>query len=257
MNYLRFAVSTAALLFGSAGLHAAGPADDMIAKARAFLGTESALNAIKTIHYTGTLEFTDRVSSDGDKTKLVDQKINVPIEIHFQKPMQQCVMANSTKVLETTALDGYDGWQRRQDAADPTKWQLTLLDKEQIKRLQANTWENLNFFKGPGNAGGRVDYLGEARAEGRDCVKLAYVHAPTIIFYRYFDKLTGRLLLTETESGAMIREEGQMVVNGVRFPKKVVNKGTDGRITVITFDQVIINETLAPSLFAVPSLSIK
>jgi hypothetical protein len=253
MRILRFALNVVAITVVCAAARAAGPTDDLIAKARAFLGAESALNAVNTVHFVGTLDLVEQVSSPADKTKLVENRVSVPVEIHFKKPMQQRVSAKSDKLIETTALDGYDGWQRRQDATDPSKWQLTLLDKEQIKRLQANTWENLSFFKGLEKKGGRLDYLGEARADGRACVKLAFVHAPNIVFNRYFDKVTGQLVLTETESGSTIREEGQIIARGVRFPKRVITN-SPGKVTTITFEKITVNEAVSDAEFAVPSL---
>ncbi len=55
--------------------------------------------------------------------------------------------------------------------------------------------------------------------------------------------------------GGEIREEGEMIVNGVRFPRKVINTAPNGRSTTITFDRVTVNETFAPEGFAVPSLA--
>ena len=115
---------------------AAEPA--MITKARARLGPEAAIEAVKSIRYVGTLVTTD----PADPAK----QTRAAIDIVFQKSDRQRIRATSDKMIETTALDGYDAWQRKQDAADPTKWQQTLLGAEQIKRLRANTWESLAFF---------------------------------------------------------------------------------------------------------------
>lgn len=223
-------------------LCAASQADEWIAKARAFLGSESALDRVTSIHFTGILD--------------VDENTRLPVDIVFQKPDRQRITVKSEKVIETTALDGYDAWQRRSNPANPAQWQLTLLDPPQVKRLRANTWENLHFFKGLDRHGGRVDFKGDATVDGIACVKLAFVHSDSIIFYRYYDKITGRLVKTETEAGGEIREEGEIIANGVRFPKKIINKSPDGKMTTITFDKVVTNEPLPASEFAVPALSV-
>lgn len=234
---------------------AAAPADDVIAKARAYLGPEGALEAVRSIHFTGTLELTANVPSAADPNVMVEQQLRLPVDIVFQKPYQQRIIVRSEKVVETSALDDYDGWQRRSDAQDPSRAQVLLLDPQQVKRLRANTWENLNFFRGLEKRGGRVEYQGEATTDGIACAKIAFVHGENIIFYRFFDRATGRLVKTETESGGEIREEGEMAVDGLRFPKRVINKTPDGKTTTITFDKVAINEQHPAKDFAVPLIS--
>ncbi len=242
-----FVAACAAVLFASAG-RAAEPA--VIAKARAYLGPESALDGVKSIHFVGTLITAD----PADPTK----DLRSAVEIMFQKPEQQRIRAVSEKSIEVTALNGYDGWRRVQDPVDPTKWQQTLLGAEQIKHLRANTWENLAFFRGLERRGGRVEDQGPAVIDGIACEKVAFIHAPTIIFYRYFDTASGRLVFTETESGATMREQGELMAGGVRFPKTLVqtSKMPNGQVQTVTinFEKVTVNEPLAADLFAVPTL---
>ena len=219
----------------------AGPVEDMVAKARAYLGPEAALDGVRTIRFKGTLE--------------LDAQTRVPIDIVFQKDNQQRITASADKVIETTALDGYDAWQKRADAKNPARWQLTLLDAQQVKKLRANTWENLHFFKGIEKRGGRVEYGGDTTIDGKACAKLTYFHTDSIFFVRYFDKATGKLVRTETDNGSEIREEGEMVVDGIRFPRKVISKSPGGQVTTITFDSLELNRTMPGSEFAVPALA--
>ena len=241
------AVLTVATALVSAAA-AAEPA--IIAKARAFLGSEAALSNVKSVYYTGTVIAPD----PADPTK----QVRTGIEIIFQKPEQQRITATSDKSVETTALDGYEGWSRLQDRADPTKWRLNLLNVDQIKRLRANTWENLFFFRGITESGGRMEEQGTKTIDGVTCEKIAFIHSANIVFTRYFDVATGRLVLTETEAGGTIREEGEMVVKGIRFPRSIVTssktpKGEPHTVT-IQFDKVEVNETFPPTHFRVPAL---
>ncbi len=251
----RFCVLLASLVLAAASPLRAESVEQVIARARAYLGTESALNAVSTIRFTGTLETTTKGPSPEDKTRLVDQPIKVPAEIIFQKQFQQRITITSPTVIETTALDGYDAWQKRTNPKNPSQWTVTLLDASQVKRLRANTWENLSFFAGLDKKGGSVQLGGEVLVDGVPCVKLSFLHTADIVFLRYFDKATGRLIKTETENGTEIREEGEMVVNGVRFPRKVINKSTNGTLTSITFDQVVLNQRVPAGEFAVPALT--
>jgi hypothetical protein len=253
MNVRPFVLLAASLALATASFGAEG-ADQVIARARAWLGSEKALNAVSTIHFKGTLETTAKVPSAEDKTKLVDRVLKLPAEIIFQKDYQQRITVTDAKVIETTALDGYDAWQKRANPANPSQWQVTLLDANQVKRLRANTWENLNFFAGIERKGGRVELGGDFTVDGVACVKLSFIHADNIVFRRYFDKATGRLIKTETENGGEIREEGEVVVNGVRFPRKVINRGANGLVTTISFDSVVLNERIPAGEFAVPAL---
>ncbi|MFI5358352.1 MAG: hypothetical protein ACHQ4G_13555 [Opitutales bacterium] len=223
----------------------------MVAKARAYLGPETALNAVKTVHYTGSLMAPD----PADPQKLAP----VAVDIIFQAPYRQRTVRITDAFIDTTALDTYDGWHRVQDPKDAKRWRLQLLPTEQIKRQRAIAWENLAFFRGLEKAGGKVLDQGPVTIAGVVCRKLAFVHADDIIFYRYFDETTGRLVLTETESGSSIREQGEIMASGIRFPKMIVNtvKGADGKeqTVTITFDKIIVNEVFPDSTFEIPSFS--
>lgn len=234
-----FAVLSVLFAF-SAIWAAAAPADQWIAKARAYVGTESALDGVRSMHITGTLE-----NETGAKA---------PVEIICQKPDQRLIKLTLDKVIKLTGLDDYDGWEQTRDSVNPTNWQLKLMDGTQIKRIRADNAETLNFFKSIERHGGKVEFLGDAKLEGHDTVKLAYNYGPGIIFYRYIDKATGKQILVETESGVTIREEGEMIVNGVRFSKRIINRNADGKSNTLTIESLTLNEVFPESLFAVPAL---
>lgn len=246
---------TGVRLLAAFGLLAvAGPAlradSALIAKARAFIGSDSALQAVEALRFTGDLE----VIEDGKAMPGVAK-----VEIVFQKPARQRITATSEGKTEITALDGYDAWQRVSDSGDASRWQVTLLGTDQIKRLRANTFENLAFYAGIESVGGRVEDRGTAKVDGAECRRLAFVHAPGIVFIRSFEAATGRLVLTETEGGTAIREEGELRAGGLRFPKVITtsNKLPDGttRVIRVTFSAVEVNPAIDPAIFAVPALT--
>jgi hypothetical protein len=235
--------------------YADAQAETWIAKARAAVGPETALTQVKSIHFSGTLDTVERVQSETNPAESTERPIRLAIDIVFQKPYQQRLTLRSEKVSRVTALDGYDGWmQRIPDVTEPKKWVLDFMPPAEIKRLRANTWENLNFYRGLEKRGGKVTFQGEASVEGRECVKINFSHDNDIYFTRYFDKSTGRLVKTETENGAEIREEGELTVDGLRFPRKLISKSPQGIVTTITFDQVKVNETFPPEHFAFPDM---
>jgi hypothetical protein len=246
----------AATLFACTAFAGARAADvaAVLNKARAYLGPDAKLDAVKSL-----------VTSED--TPQGPRPVEAVVEIIFQKPYQQRIVATSEvktatateQRLEITALDNYDGWHRVQDAKDPSRWRMDLLNKDQIKRLRANTWENLAFYRGLERRGGTIEDLGEANVGGTACYKLAFKHELGIVFIRYFDQATGRLVLTETEQGGSIREEGEIMADGIRFPRRIITttKQADGkeRSVTVNFDKVTVNETFASTLFAVPSFS--
>lgn len=234
---IRALVLSVALLAVSAS---ADTAENWIVKARAFLGNEADLSAVTSIQFMGTME------APGD--------VKLPAEIIFQKPYRQRIILKGPKVTEITALDGYDAWQKRINAENPLQWQVVLLDALQVKRLRANTLENLSFYSGREMKDCTIQVAGDSDVDGVACVKLTFAHVGGVTFQRLFEKATGRLVKTITENGTEIREEGELLVRGVRFPKRVVNKAPNGTVTAITFDKVIVNESYPAEIFAVPTL---
>lgn len=251
MPFSRLTVILAVALPVSLVATAMGAEPPIVAKARAYLGPEAALNGVKSVHYVGSM----LAPNAADPAK----PIPVAIDIIIQAPYRQRLMRSTPSVVDTTALDGYDCWNRMQEQKNPTKWRLQLLGPDQIRRQRATVWENLAFYRGLEQVGGKVLDQGAVTVEGVACRKLAFVHAENIIFYRYFDETSGRLVLTETESGSSIRELGEIMVNGLRFPRVIVNtlKGADGKeqTITITFDQITVNESFPASIFAVPSFA--
>ena len=225
----------------------------IVAKARAYLGTEDALNAVRSVRYSGSMLTPNPVDPANPK--------RIGIEIIFQTPYCQRTVRTTDTVIETTALDVYEGWHRAQSVKDPTQQRLQVLPTDQVKRQRAIVWENLGFYRGLEREGGQVLDQGTAVIGGVTCRKLAFVHAEDIIFYRYFDEASGRLVRSETETGDSILEQGEILAGGLRFPKVIVNtlKGPDGKAQpiTITFDKITVNETFPEGIFAVPAFSAK
>ena len=232
-------------------------ADRWVAKARAYLGSESVLNTVHSLHLRGSFAATEQVPDREDPTKTVEQPVRVSIDIIFQQPMQQRQIIRSDRIERVTGLDGYDGWERVADLTGKNNAHLNLLDASNIKRLRAATIENLSFYGKQGAGSREVQFLGEQTVDDVACVKLSFIHGGNIAFFRYFEQATGRLMKTEVEGGGEIREEGEMFAGGIRFPKKVINKTSNGRSTTITFEQVTVNESFPAETFVVPSIAAK
>ncbi|HEX2099239.1 MAG TPA: hypothetical protein VHF69_01170 [Candidatus Synoicihabitans sp.] len=245
------------VLFASLGLATmarlcADPVE-VIDRARAYLGNDAELSAVRSVHFVGLVTSTN-TTGDG-----VSETEEATVEIIFQKPFQQRIVSRDDEKVEVTALDDYEGWQRVEDAQNPRVWRMTILPKEQIKRLRANTWENLNFYRGLEAKGGEVRDLGTVELDGEPARKLAFVHEDDIVFVRYFDPATGRLRQTETGTSTRIRESGEIRANGIRFPERVITSIglPDGghRVITVVFQSVTLNEAFPDDLFRVPFMS--
>lgn len=242
MTLMSFRSRFAALLLALIPLVSTASEPAIIPVARAYLAPEATLDAVRSVQYRGTLS-----TDDGKKTA---------IEIIFQKPLQHRVTNSGAEHMEVTALDDIEGWHQVFNSKGQGR-EMGLLDSRQIRRLRANTAENLGFFRPAGFRGECID-AGLVDLNGAKVHKIIFRHAADISFIRYFDPATGRLVLTETERGGTIREEGEILAGGIRFPKRMVmsSKMADGttQSVVIEFESISVNETFANSLFAVPPL---
>ncbi len=220
----------------------------VIGLARAYLGPDSTLDAIQSIHFVGTL---DRVDPDHPEQGLEQATLDLLVI----KPSRQRQVLRGKVATETTVLDGYDAWDYVQENADPSRHALKWLRAADVRGLQASTWENLYFFRGLAGDGAIVD-RGPATIDGVACERVDFIHDPAVVFERYFDRDTGRLVYSVVGKETL-RESGEIRVDGLRFPKKVVSVGKtkSGKdlVATVTFERIVLNEPADPSLFAVPS----
>lgn len=232
----------------------ADPVQDVIARARAFAGPEERLSAVRSVHFAGTLE-ASIPTPEGPRS------ISAKIEIIFQAPFRHRIVVTFPDRVETTALDDLEAWQKIEDPSEPTRWRLTLLSLEEIKRLRASTWENLSFYRGIESRGGSVTDRGQGTIGDTATRILAFDHGDGIVYVRHFDAATGQLLLTETDQGEQIREQDEFPVDGIRFFRKVItsNKLQDGseRVITVTFDRIVVNREFPLSSFAMPPVGIR
>lgn len=209
----------------------------LLDRARAFIGGDAALDAVKSLHYIGTVS-----AQDGKKHK---------IDIIVRLPLQQRVTETTDEVRVITVLDNYDGWRRIEqlNRTDPAR--VAMLSAPDVRQLRANTWQNIYFYRHIDVVGGKIAIEGDADIDGVNCVKTTFTHTGGIKFTRYFEKTTGRLVLTQTNEGAESRESGEFMVAGIRFPKQLTTTLEDKTSTVV-FDDIRVNEEFDESLFIRP-----
>ncbi len=181
--------------------------------------------------------------------------VHATLDLILVKPMRQRLVARGTAATMTTVLDGYEAWDLLRDNADPAKFRLRWLPAADVKTLRANTWENLSYYRVP--EGGSIEDKGPATVDGVVCERVDFVHGPGSAYERYFDRDTGRLMLT-VRGPETFRESGEIRVEGVRFPRTIVSrtKTSSGKeiVSTATFESVVLNEAIPPGLFAAPDL---
>src|SRR5271166_1805398 len=101
MSHLSLSVlaCTGALLASAAAR--AEPA--VVGLARAYLGPQSTLDAITSIHYLGSLDRLDPGRAD----KVAE---HASLDLTLVKPLRQHLVIRGSKATRTTVLDGYDAW---------------------------------------------------------------------------------------------------------------------------------------------------
>ena len=155
----------------------------------------------------------------------------------------------------TTALDNYEGWKRRFSPKNPNSWDLEILNVADLKRMRANTHDNLNFFTGLEKNRGKVIDKGVQSKDGREAQVLVFRYDDEIYYERYFDVKTGELISTINDQGLEIREVGQMIVDGVRFPQKVISLIDGEIVNTVEFTEIILNEDMDSSFFELPDFA--
>ena len=221
----------------------------MVGLARAYLGPDSTLDGITSIHFVGTLDRVDPGHPAGGP-------VHGALDLVFAKPMRQRLVVRTEKTTLTTVLDGYDAWDHLQDNSDPSRFQLKWLSVGDIKTLRANTLESLYFYRGLQEAGS-VEDKGPATVDSVACERVDFTHGPGIVYERFFDRDTGRLVLT-VRGQESIRESGEIRVDGLRFAKSIVSvtrmpKGGD-LVSTVTFTSITLNEPPAAGAFEAPSI---
>lgn len=230
------------------GLHAE-TVEQVIERARAYLGKEKALKAVNTLQYSGRV-----IDGEGNQTGT--------ISLEFKRPYLQRLELDSEAGIETTGVNGYEGWRERIDKENPLRNGVMVLPPTQVQYLIANARENLNFFRGPETTpGGTVKLEGSAEKRGKDTWQVLFEYPGGLTYTRFFDKKTGALIATESgtpnqssDTLPTMVENGSMMVAGVKFPKEVQTYDGDKLIRSVIFDEIKVNEPIKDSIFDFPEI---
>lgn len=235
-------LSFALLLMSVGPFIQAGELEDLIAKARAQLGTEYALDSVKTLQYFGTV-------FDGDGKEIGK------MELRFKKPHLQRLDIIEADKKEITGISDYEGYVQF-FGEEGQSLNLRVLGAPQVKLMQINAHENLSFFTGPQKRrGGDIELLETVDRDGVKAKKVRFSYdAGSFHYDRFFDASTGKLLATVSgNNGLELRETGELEASGITFPKEVLTYDGDKMLRRVVFNKVLVNEDIADAVFEFPS----
>jgi len=241
MNRSSSLTSLVFLLALAAPLSAQPTAAQTIAQARVFLGGDAALDRVQSLIYRGTFETADGVTGQ--------------INITLKKPASQHLEIISDDMRRVTAINEFEGWERVSRISNPDEWSMVLIDFNEFRRMRANSWENLFFFKGIERMRGTVADRGMVQFDGRNAHLLVFQYDRDLTYSRYFDPATGQLFATVNDRGQDIRESGERIVDGIRFPAEIVSRVGDREVMKVRFTEILVNAPVDDQLFEVAPIS--
>ena len=235
-----FAAVVAILLFSLHNLMGAADPEVLVIlkKARSYVGTESVLDSVQSLKFKGTI-----TTANGDVGG---------IEINLRSPFQQLQILSGNGVVQEFGLNDYDAWKKVYRSDNPDEYNLIPSNPGQLKRVRANTFENLKFFSSDTNYQRKLEYLGQEIISGESVKRVKVVYG-SMYYIRNFKASTGQLILTEIETGEHIQEQGEIRVAGIKFPKTLISLIDGEEIHRINFDSMEVNPDLEDSLFVQPA----
>ena len=215
--------------------------EETVKKARSFLGDEGKLDSLHTIQYKGSLLY-----SSGDLGT---------IEMVYQKPLRQKMTAVVNNRKEVSVLDETEGWTTFERVGDSARLGMEIFDPIRILIMQAAVREAFSFYRAPDVRNGKIHYNGKQNVKGRECVVLTYDHGDGVAYHRFIDEETGQLMKTLDSKGVEFYEEGEMIIDGIRFPKKMISTfetGIGTQTMEFAWTSIRLNKKLADSEYEMP-----
>ena len=217
--------------------------EQVLEKARAFVGKEADLQAVNSLDYTG------RVFDANGKEIALFRYI-------YQKPYffrrQETNRSNNFKLL---CKDDFEAWIFSGNVDGPVQRAPMPFANQDFERNLAV--DRLNFFKGPSALErSEVKLDGIAQWESRRAYKLDYTYPVGLgkmTMTRYIDAETGRsLALVSNHGKTQAVDSGVIEADGLKFPK-YTSIYQDGKLTLrLAYEKIAVNQTYPPEIFNKP-----
>ncbi len=233
------------------GAQAALSPEQLLQKARARLGSEEALKSVKSLLIEGTVR--QYLYDEGDASKATQS--DGTLRIIAQKKSQRRVEISTDLREEISVLDNFTGWHyiRQKQAAQPqAQPEFRNLNAAEILASRIETVEMLNYFLAVEILDGTVTDQGIKEWKGQNA-RVLRIDYDMVHYDRYFDPASGKLLATVTSYGVEIVENGELVANGIRFPKTISYYNRGRLVREDTYTKVQINVDIKPEIFFNPT----
>jgi len=217
-------------------------ADEIVAKAREKIGGDARLDSVQSLEFFGEIESLD-----------ADNPTTGTVRMRFEKPFKQRLDTTVGDVSSTVGVGDYEGFTQQVRISDGAS-NLNVMPAEQVARLRSNSAENLYFFKGTERLGGKVTLLGEEIYNGRSAYRVKFEYPSGVGFERLFATDDFDLLTTFPVGQSRLEfvEEGEQVVDGITFAKKVKTLVNGELQRVVTFTEINVNPEFADDTFTFP-----
>jgi hypothetical protein len=211
----------------------------IIDRARATVGTESALENHVTLRLVGRLEPAD------------PKMPSATLLIVARKPCSQRMEIRVDDIVETTILKGKKACIIRSNlSADASK--MRELKGLELERIRYSTRQFFKYFRPDHRRGEKVTLAGIEPRRGKRCYKLSYRYPDGLETIRFFSLENDQLVSTITENGVESVGVGAQVIDGIKFPEQIEYYEGDRMLHTITFESVYVNQPLASGIFDIP-----
>ncbi|MDP4610794.1 MAG: hypothetical protein NWT02_06365 [Opitutales bacterium] len=212
---------------------------DIVNRARATVGLDTALDGLVTLNMTGSLE-------------PIDSKMPAAaLLIVARKPCSQRMEIRIDDMVETHILNGENGCIIRSNLQNGTSQMRPLTAAEQA-RVAFSTRQFFSFYRPDFKNGERISYEGIEQRIGIRCHKLVYAYPDGLTTVRYFSVDEDKLISTITENKVESVSVGVQNIGGIRFPEKI-DYFEDGRkLHSIVLRSIVVNKPLQEGIFDIP-----
>lgn len=211
----------------------------IIDRARATVGTESALDNHVTLRLVGRLEPADR------------KMPSATVLIVARKPCSQRMEIRVDDIVETTILKGKKACIIRSNL-NAKGSQMRELTEAELERIRYSTRQFFKYFRPDYRRGEKVTLVGIEPRHNKRCYKLSYRYPDGLETIRFFSLEDDQLVSTITGNGVESIGIGTKVVGGIKFPEQIEYHEDDRKLHTIVFEEIHVNQPLAAGIFDIP-----
>lgn len=234
---------------------------ETLARARAAVGTEDALNAVRTLTFVA-----DVFDAEGKKLSQIELQFKrpyfvrevvrrtetVPVDdFYYPEEMDKAPPPKTAEVEIETLCDGREGVRIvRSKIGDENQRRITWLSPEDVIARRDFAGTNLDFYAPLKADEGTTTFAGFSEEDGRRLALVEYAYASGLKILRAFDTATGALFSTSTGTEKTYDVGEKISSGGLTFLDGSRSVDADGKTkAVFKFSKISVNDDLPDALF--------